>query len=329
MPEQVLILEKVMKKLSVVSVLRLVFVLSIMLITSSIVQAGEKKPVMAFLPGTLSNESQAYAAKMFERHGAEYGFDILILDSPNGDAQIQAQNVNNCIAQGVDAIAVCPNDINAIVPSLMEAKEAGIVVCLFSSDLPEQFAEYRDIFCGVDDTMAGEVAAKAFLDKFPDGAKIVEIGGQAGHDAQIKRNQGFHKVIDGSNINVLATQNCDAWATNDAMTRMEDFIVKYGNEIQGVFCHWDNGAAGVIQACENAGLNNIYIVAVDGCRAGFNQILDGKQSVTIAQSFENMTKKTLEQAKNKLDGKSINAINFIPLETITASNIKSYEMPEW
>ena len=318
-----------MKKVSVVLVVKFVFVLSLIVSCIGVVNADDKKPVIAFLPGTLSNESQAYAAKMFERHGDEYGFDVVILDSPNADAQIQAQNVNNCIAQGVDAIAVNPNDINAIVPSLMEAKEAGVIVCLFSSDLPVQFSGIRDIFCGVDDTMAGEVAAKAFIDKFPNGAKIVEIGGQAGHDAQIKRYQGFHKVIDGSNIEVLATQNCDAWATNDAMTRMEDFIVKYGDEIQGVFCHWDNGAAGIIQACENAGMKDVYIVAVDGCRAGFQQILDGKQSVTIAQSFENISKKTLELAQAKLNGKTVTAVNFIPLETITAGNIKEYEMPEW
>ena len=316
-----------MKKSSFV--MKLIFVLCVMLVGIGTVKAAGKKPVLAFLPGTLSNESQAYAAKMFQKHGEEYGFDILILDSPNADAQIQAQNVNNCIAQGVDVIAVNPNDVNAIVPSLMEAKEAGVIVCLFSSDLPVQFTQIRDIFCGVDDTMAGEVAAQAFIDKFPDGAKIVEIGGQAGHDAQIKRYQGFHKVIDKSNIKVLASQNCDAWATNDAMTRMEDFIVKFGDDIQGVFCHWDNGAAGVIQALENAGMKDVYLVAVDGCRAGFKQVLDGKQSITIAQSFENIAKKTLECAQQKLNGEEIVAVNFIPLDTIGKNNINNYDMPEW
>lgn len=316
-----------MKKISVV--MKVVVVACMLLASFGVAQAEDKKPVIAFLPGTLANESQAYAAKMFEKHGPAYGFDVIILDSPNADAQIQAQNVNNCIAQGVDVIAVNPNDINAIVPSLMEAKAAGIVVCMYSSDLPEQFAQIRDIFCGVDDTMAGEVAAQAFIDKFPNGAKIVAIGGQAGHDAQIKRYQGFHKVIDGSNIEVLATQNCDAWATNDAMTRMEDFIVKFGDEIDGVFCHWDNGAAGIIQALENANMKGVYLVAVDGCRAGFQQILDNKQDITIAQSFENITKKTLEQAKKKLAGEEVVAVNFIPLDTIGQHNIKDYEMPEW
>ncbi len=318
-----------MKRNSFVFVLKYLLVVCVAFMSFNVAQAADKKPVIAYLPTSLSNESQAYSAKMFQRHGEEYGFDVIILDSPNDDAQIQAQNVNNCIAQGVDVIAVCPNDINAIVPSLMEAKQAGAIVCLFSSDLPKQFEQIRDIFCGVDDTMAGEVAGKAFINKFPNGAKIVEIGGQAGHDAQIKRNQGFHKVIDGSNIEVLAVQNCNSWSTNDAMTIMEDFLIKYGDQIDGVFCHWDNGAAGIIQALKNAKKDNVYIVAVDGCRAGFKQILDGKQDVTIAQSFENMAKTTMERAKQKLAGEEVVAVNFIPLETISKDNIKKYEMPEW
>lgn len=48
------------------------------------------------------------------------------------------------------------------------------------------------------------------------------------------------------------------------MAIMEDFIVKYGDKIDAVFCHWDNGATGVINALENANMDGVYIVAVDG-----------------------------------------------------------------
>ena len=40
-------------------------------------------------------------------------------------------------------------------------------------------------------TMAGEQAAQAIIDAFPDGCNVVEIGGQSGHDAQVKRSDGF------------------------------------------------------------------------------------------------------------------------------------------
>ncbi len=303
--------------------------LVLVLLMAVAVRAGDVKPVFAFLPGSLENPSQAYAAKLFERYGNDYGFEVVVMDSAAGDPVQQAKNVNECIDAKVKVIAINPNDVVSILPGLKKAKEAGIIICLFSSDVPESSAAIRDIFCGVDDTVAGEVAAQTFIEQFPEGAKIVEIGGQAGHDAQLKRNQGFQQKISGSNIEVLASQNCSAWDAAETEKIMDDYIALFGSEIQGVFCHWDNGAAGVIRALEKAGMENVYIVGVDGCKTGFEQIMSGRQSVTIAQSFENIVRTTLKLAEQILQGQKVTAKNFIPFEAISAANIGDYEMPEW
>ena len=289
---------------------------------------GAKTYKAAFITQALSNESQAYSWKQLQQYAPEYGFTVDVFEGQN-DVQNEAKAVSTCIAQGYDAIFINPSDINAIVPSLMEAKEAGVVIGMFSSDLPAESQQYRDFFCGVDDTMAGQTAGQAFVDHFPDGATIVEVGGQAGHDAQIKRADGFRQVIDGTNITLLDSQNCSGWVTADAMAIMEDFIVKYGDQIQGVFCHWDNGATGVIEALKNAGMTDVYVVAVDGCRAGYDQVKSGAQAVCIGQSFTNMAIKSLECAKAKLTGGTFEAINFIPLDVVTSENVETLPYPEW
>lgn len=291
-------------------------------------ESGDK-PKVAFLPGDMANESQSFSAKQFEKFADDYDLDLVVLDG-KGDAQVQAQVVSNCIAQGIKAIFVNPNDVNAIVPSLMEAKKAGIIVGMFSSDLPKDQSEYRDFFVGVNDNMAGESAAKAFLDHFPDGANIVEVGGQAGHDAQIKRHDGFNDGIEGSKINVLDYQCPPTWSTSEAMSIMEDLIVKYGDEIEGVFCHWDNGATGVIEALKAANMmDDMFIVAVDGCRAGFDQVRSGEQSITIMQNFETQAKKTLELARTLLDGGTVEEVNMVPLDIVGLDNIDDFTVPEW
>jgi ribose transport system substrate-binding protein len=282
----------------------------------------------AFITQALSNESQAYAWKQFQQYAGEYGFVMDVFEGQN-DVQNEAKAVSTCIAQGYDAIFINPSDINAIVPSLMEAKEAGVIVGMFSSDLPAESQQYRDFFCGVDDTMAGQTGGQAFVDHFPDGATIVEIGGQAGHDAQIKRAGGFRKAIEGTNITLLDSQNCSGWVTADAMAIMEDFIVKYGDQIQGVFCHWDNGAAGIIQALKNANMNDVYLVAVDGCRAGYDQVKAGTQAVSIGQSFTNMAIQSLKCAQAKLTGHAFEVVNFIPLDVVTKDNVEVLPYPEW
>lgn len=296
--------------------------------TTAAAATGDKIKV-AFICADMANPSQAYSQKQFTTLGPEMGFDVTVLDA-KGDVQTESQLVTNAIAQGMKAIFLNPNDINAIIPSLKQAKEAGVVVGMFSSDLPEASADVRDFFVGVNDTQAGEAAAEAFLANFPDGAKIVEVGGQAGHDAQIKRHEGFNKKIEGSKIEVINYQTPQQWDTNQAMAIMEDMIVKHGSDIQGVFCHWDNGATGVIEALKTANMmDNMFIVGVDGNKAGFDQVLAGEQSVTISQNFYNMAKQSLECAKAVIEGTPYEKVNFIPLDIISKANIADFPTPEW
>ncbi len=292
------------------------------------VASAQEKPKAVFVIANAANESQAFSAKQFLKYGPEFGFDIQALDA-KGDTQTESQIVTNAIAQKAKAIWVNPNDISAIVPALMKAKKAGLIVGMFSSDLAPANQKYRDFFAGVNDTMAGEQAAQAFIKHFPDGAKIVEIGGQAGHDAQIKRHDGFNKGIKGSKIQVIDYKACSQWSTSDALSIMENMITKYGKEIQGVFVHWDNGATGVIQAAKAAGMSGIFIVGVDGNRAGYNQVKSGDQAVSIAQDFVLMTKTDLGLARDVLHGKKVQPINWVPLFVIDKDSVKTFEPPEW
>jgi ABC-type sugar transport system substrate-binding protein len=302
----------------------------LLLAAASFGASAQAKVKAAFIISNMANESQAFSSKQFLKYGAEYGFDMYTFDA-KGDTQAESQIVTNCIAQKFKVIFLNPNDINAIVPSLMQAKKAGLIVGMFSSDLAPANQKYRDFYAGVNDTMAGQQAAAAFIKQFPKGAKIVEIGGQAGHDAQIKRHDGFNSAIKGSKIEVIDYKACTQWSTSEALTIMENMIVKYGKDIQGVFCHWDNGATGVLQAAKAAGITGLFIVGVDGNRAGYVQVQSGEQSVSIAQDFTVMAKKDLELAKAVVAGKKVEPVNFVPLTVVDKALISSggFDSPEW
>lgn len=295
--------------------------------TSAAASTGDTITV-GWLAQDMANESQSYSARVAEELAPDMGIDLVVYDQA-GDAQTATEEITTCISQGVDVIIINPADPLAAVPALMEAKEAGIYVGLFSSDLAEESQQYRDFFCGTNDTDAGEMAAQAIMDEFPDGCNVVIVGGQAGHDATVKRGDGFDAAVEGSNLNVLERQDCDAYSTEDAMAIMEDFIVKYGDQIDAVFCHWDNGATGVINALENAGMEGVYVVAVDGCAAGYDQVMAGTQAVCISQSFEDMVEQSLECAVAAVNGDSYEQINWIPLTTVTSENVNDLPYPEW
>lgn len=287
-----------------------------------------KKLKVAFVVQDLSNESMAYSYKIMEQLSEAYGFEMTAFDESN-DPQKGVDAIGTCIAQKYDAIICTPSDSSAVVASLMEAQEAGITVGMYTADLPSESQQFRDFYVGVNDTQAGEAAAKAIIEAFPDGCNVVEIGGQSGHDAQIKRSDGFAKGLEGSNINVLASQNCEAWATEDAMSIMEDFITKHGDKIDAVFCHWDNGATGVINALKNAGIDGVFVAAIDGCSAGYDQVIAGTQSVCISQPFNSMIIEAFECIEADKNNESYDAVNWVPMDIVTAENVNTMPYPEW
>jgi ABC-type sugar transport system substrate-binding protein len=304
--------------------------IALVLMVGLAVSAQAANVKAAFIVSNQANESQAFSAREFLKYGAQYGFDVSTFDA-KGDTQAESQIVTNCIAQKFKVIFLNPNDIHAIVPAIIKAKQAGLIVGMFSSELVGADQKYRDFAATSDDNLGGQLAAQQIMKAFPNGAKMVEIGGQAGHNAQIQRHDGFNgaKGIKGSNIQVLDFKACQQWATDQAQAIMEDDIVKYGNQIQGVFVHWDNGATGVIQAAKAAGLKNLFIVGVDGNKAGYVQVKSGDQAVSIAQDFTSMTKTSLSLAKDRLAGKKVPAFTVIPQIIYDKTTVNNYPTPEW
>ena len=291
--------------------------------------AQEEEVKVAFITQALSNASQAYAWTQFQKYADDYGFTVTVFDEKY-DAQNGVAAIGTCIAQGYTAICINPTDPSAIIPSLMEAQQAGVIVGLYSSELPDGYTDYRDFMCGTDDVQCGQVAAQTLMEAFPEGCNVVEVGGQSGHSAQIKRHDGFVATIEGSNINMLDSRDCEAWASEDAMAIMEDFIVSYGDQIDAVYCHWDVGATGVIEALKNAGLEGVYVIGVDGCSVGYDQVKEGTQALCIGQSFSQMTQDAFDCITKLMNGEELeNDVVWTALDVVTAETVDDYPYPEW
>lgn len=294
--------------------------------------SGDKAKV-AFITQSLSNASQAYAWSQFQKFADEYGFEVTLFDE-DYDAQNGVSAIGTCIAQGYTAICMNPTDPSALIPAIQEAKEAGIIIGLYSSELPEGFAttEYRDFMCGTNDVLFGEIAAQTLMEAFPDGCNVVEVGGQSGHAAQINRHDGFFNTIDDS-INVLDAQDCQEWASEDAMAIMEDFITKHGSDIQAVYCHWDVGLTGCIEAMKASSdidVANVYTIGVDGCAIGFDQVKEGTQSLCVGQSFTQMTIDAFDCITKIMNGETLETdVVWTEPQIITADTINDYPYPEW
>jgi ABC-type sugar transport system substrate-binding protein len=288
-------------------------------------------PTLMFI-AQIDNPSQAFSWKMYQKNAEKYGFNVSVCDN-KGDVQQQTTCINDATAAGANAIAINPVDEAGYVPATKAAMEAGTVVCLSMVPAAESARDGSTCSVSVDDIAGGKTAADAIIAAFPDGATGVEIGGQAGHVAANNRHTGFTEGIKGKNIEVLDYQNPSAWDTAEAQAIAEDMITKYGDKIQFIFTHWDNGATGVINALKAVNedwANKVMIIGVDGNKTGFQQVESWPNYISIAQNAETITSKVMEESKLFLD-KDPSAVkdNIIPFDIITKETIGNFAIPEW
>jgi len=233
------------------------------------------------------------------------------------------------IRDGYNIIFCNPSDTTAIIEPLRRAREAGIIVGMISSQLPEGGEDAMDFFVGTDDFAGSMLAGQLVSEAFPNGANFVEVGGPAGTAAQIKRSDGFRVGI-AENIVELGARNSSAgWETQEAKAIMEEFLATHGNAIDIVWCHWDDGATGVIEAANAAGRSDLFIIGVGGNKTGFEQVKASTQALSVGQNYTSIVTQALDNARTLLDGGTVPVINIIPMEMVTIDNVNVLPWPEW
>jgi len=321
-----------MKKRRRVIAIVIVFVLIIVLASACSDKGKEGRqpgdPAKAiFITQALSNSTQAFSWSEFQRHMGDYNIDMTVI-AGEGQVEAEIQGIEKAIKDEFDVIFCYPSDIEAVIPVLTQAKEAGIIIGMFFTDLPPQHQHVMDFFCGSDIFAGGQMAGGVVSQQFPDGANFVEVGGLAGDDDAEKLYNGFRTGI-ADNIIELGSRNCvGGWNEHEARAIMEDFLFEFGDQINIVWCHWDIGVSAVIEATQTAGRHDIFIIGVGGNKTGFRQVRDGYQSLSIGHSYSNMVIKSLENARTLLDGGTVDTFNIIPMDLITPETVDSLPWPE-
>ncbi|MDF1568710.1 MAG: autoinducer 2 ABC transporter substrate-binding protein [Spirochaetaceae bacterium] len=109
-----------------------VFIAVSVLMTPSLFAAGSQDsgdgPEIVVVPKDSSNPWFVRMEEGVDEYAAETGLNLYQRGTAEIDATLQAQLVQDLIAQGVDAICVVPVDVVSIEPVLAQARDAGIVV---------------------------------------------------------------------------------------------------------------------------------------------------------------------------------------------------------
>ena len=231
--------------------------------------------------------------------------------------------------QGVDGIIIEPNDMEAFLPTAQLLKEAGIPLIVFCQDFEDEYKDLRICYVGCDDYQCGVVAGEDAIKCLGEaGGKVVCVEGAVGSTPQVKRHDGFFDAIEGSNIEVLECQ-CSPWDRQTAVTIMENYITRYGEDIDLVFAHDDNLALGAIEALKAAGLNGkIPVIGYNGMSDAFDAIRAGDMYSTLIQPLFWGGETAVQAMFDYLNGTPIEPAYYDIMVDVYATNIDECE-PEW
>jgi ribose transport system substrate-binding protein len=138
--------------------------------------------------------------KSMQDEADRLGYTLVQTDA-NEDTAKQIADVASLIAQGVDILIFPPRESQALAPSVIEAKNAGIPVILIDRDVDHSIAKPGEdyvAFIGSDFVDQGRRAAEWLVEATGGEAKIIQLEGTTGSDPAIDRQKGFEDYLAGT-----------------------------------------------------------------------------------------------------------------------------------
>jgi fructose transport system substrate-binding protein len=245
-------------------------------------------------------EGNPFFVKM--REGAQAKADELGLELRtfagkfDGDNDSQIAAIENLIASGAKGFAIVPSDSSAIVPTIQQARDAGLLVIVL--DTPLDPIDAADATFATDNRQAGRLIgqwAAGTLGAEAANAKIAMLDLAVNQPTvDYLRDQGF---MEGFGIDVMdpnkygdetdariCGHEMTAGAEDGGRTAMETLLQKCP-DINVVYTINEPSAAGAFEALTAAGRDDgsVLIVSVDGGCPGVANVKDGVIGATSQQ----------------------------------------------
>jgi ribose transport system substrate-binding protein len=272
----------------------------------------------------LGNSWSVQLAEEFKAAAAVHKDQIknVVITESGGAADKEIANIEDMIAQKVDAIILTPNSPSALAPVCEKAMKAGIVVVLCAAKISTD--QYTSLVT-VDDTEFGKAGAEWLAKRLNGKGKVIALNGIPGISVNEERFQGAKDVFakyPGIEIVGAAAANWD-YAT--AKTAVSD-LLQANPVIDGV---WSQGGAmtlGAIEAFQAANRKLVPMTAEDN--NGFLKVWarlkpQGFESIAVSKPTW-LSARSLEVALDALSGKTVQKDIILPPPVITNDTVDKF-----
>jgi D-xylose transport system substrate-binding protein len=273
------------------------------------------KPIWVLLPDSASSprwesDDRPYFDKAFTDAGIEH-----TIVNAEGDAATQQSQAEQAIAAGAGVIVLTSIDTGSGGTIIDLAKESDIQVIEY--DRFNTGSSGGSAYVSFDNVQVGATMAEVLepeieaLGKSP--ANVVELNGgeednnaflfKDGYDATVQKH------VDDGSWKLVADQFVPGWGANgEGQGIMEQILTDANNKVDAVFAANDNLAQQAINALEAAGVGPIPLSGQDASAAGIQNILLGKQTMTVYKPIQAEAETAVQAALALCGGQDPSAV---------------------
>jgi len=240
-----------------------------------------------------------------------------------GDVALQAQQVDDFINQGVDAIILNPVDTQGVKPMMNAASSAGIPL-IFVNRKPEVKLPTGMAYVGSDSALGGEMEMEALAKKMQYKGNVAILMGALSNEEARERTRATEAVIAKYKEMKVVEKQTAKWQRNEAVDVASSWLLN-GTPINAIAANNDEMAIGAIMALNQAGNKDILVAGIDGTPDGVKFVQSGRMTLTIFQDARGQATGAVKVARALLDKKKVETYNWIPYKTITPENYQQFK----
>ena len=293
-----------------------------LLLLVSCSKAGASRPVIAVLPkGTTHVFWKAVEA------GAQKGADAsgleLVWKGPlvENDRAQQIQLVQQFVSEGVAGLALAPLDHSALAQAVASAKQRGIPVVIFDSDLDGTPGVDFTSFVATNNLAGGKLAGEHLARLLGGTGKAVLLRYAVGSASTEAREAGFLESVRAGGVEVVL-ENRYAGATageaKDSALNLMDAL----QAAQGVFCSNESATNGMLLALEQMGLaGTLRFVGFDASPPLVRALRQGKIDALVVQNPRQMGELAVTTLAAALRGERVEPVIDTGVALVTRANM--------
>jgi len=247
--------------------------------------------VAVLLPDSKSSarwedDDRKYLSAAFDAAGVTYN-----IVNAEGDTATQQTQAEAAITNGAKVILFVDLDSASGTTIIKEAHAAKVKVIDYDRLTLEDKtgADSADFYVSFDNTAVGKLQGQGLVAAITAAGlknpNVAELNGSPTDNNATLFKNGYDSVLqplyDAKTYTKVEDQSVPNWDNQQALTIFQQMLTKENNKIDAVVAANDGLAGAVISALDTAGLKPVPLTGQDATAAGIQNILAGKQSMTV------------------------------------------------